>query len=258
MSTIRKEQTPGQTGTFIKAGDVTEGLRNAQLQVLSRALAHLTHDIQNHLATIYESAGWMKDLLQWKNKQRLGLVGRFFKRDRGPDLKPFLGHLDTIQKEVEQGSTLSQRLNNFAHRQEETRSIVDGHKVLEEIQEVLLRQSGEKGVRLELEMNRDAAMIETDPPIFQLAVFDYVEQLMEGLKSGDCLTLEAGSRDGQFQVRLTSPDPEGYHGSRREEPAGRDFSRDIMEALGGQVYRQTSDGKYVITLAFILAGREAS
>jgi two-component system NtrC family sensor kinase len=251
MSNIKIDQAPGKTG------DVNEGLRNAQLQVLSRALSNLTHDVQNHLATINESAGWMKDLLQWKNKQRFGLLGRFFKRGRGPDLEPFLGHLDTIQKEVEQGSTQSQRLNNFAHRLEETRSIVDGHKVLEEIREVLLRQTGEKGIRLELKMAEEAAMIETDPPVFQLAVFDNVEQLMEGLKSGDSLTMQAGSRDGQFQVRLTSPDPGGSRGSPAEEPAGRDFSRYMVEELGGQVHRQTGDGKCVITLAFTLAEREA-
>ena len=241
----------------MKPGEVNEGLRIAQLQVLSRALSHLTHDVQNHLATINESAGWMKDLLQWKNKQRFGWLGRFFKRGRGPDLEPFLGPLNTIQKQVEQGSILTQHLNSFAHRLEETRSIVDGHKVLEEIREVLLRQSGEKGIRLELKMAEEAAMIETDPPVFQLAVFDNVEQLMAGLKSGDCVTLETGCRDGQFQVRLSNPNPEGYRGSPAEEPAGRDFSRDIVEELGGQVHRQTGDGKYVITLAFTLAEREA-
>lgn len=260
MSKTNIDRTTEQATPARRSADVNValGLRVAQLQVLGRALAHVAHDVQNHIAIISESAGLMGDLLKLKNKQRFGRIRRFFKRDQGQrvDIEPFLRGLNTIQQQVALGSTLNQRLGSFAHRLEETHSVFYGNKVLEEIQDALLRQAREKGIRLEIKLAGEAPMIETDPPRFQLAVFGNVEQVMEGLESGDWLALEAGVREGRFEVRLTSPCGEQSGGLLRDEPDGQDFSRDIVEDLGGQVWKQSGDGTYVTTLAFPLASRE--
>lgn len=246
-----------QTSMVQRTGDVEVdlGLRIAQLQVLSRALTNVAHDIQNHLAAINESAGWMGDLLNLKNKHRFGWIGRFFKRGERHrlDTTPFFGEIDTIQKQVVHGSTSNRRLGDFAHRLEETQSVFSGNKALEEIRDVLLKEAAEKGVHIEMELADGAPMVETDPPGFQLAVFCGVEQVMEGLESGDRLVLEADVREGRFHVRLTS--------SRRVEsphepprgPDGQDFSRAIVQELGGQIWKQPGERNHITTLAFPLA-----
>ncbi len=244
----------------VKGVDVCLSLRVAQLQDLSRALAYLAHDVQNHLAIINESAGWMKDLLKLKSKQRFDWVKRFFKggQKQHIDFEAFFSSLNTIEKHVDQASTLTQRLSSFAHRLEKTRSIFNGNEVLEEIRDVLMRQTRDKGIRLELKLAEEPSMIETDPSVFQLAVFDNMEQVIEGLESGDYLTLESEVRDGQFQVHLTGPYHEGYSSSLIEEPDGQDFYWHIVEEdLGGHIRRQSVDEKCVTTLAFSLAGGEA-
>lgn len=260
MDNTKINRTTEQARPAWRSADVNValGLRAAQLQVLGQALAHVAHDIQNHIAIISESAGLMGDLLKLKNKQRFGWIRRFFKRGQGQrvDIEPFLRDLNTIQHQVALGSALNQRLSSFAHRLEETHSLFYGNKVLEEIQDALLRQAREKGIRLEIKLDRETPMIETDSPGFQLAVFGNVEQVMEGLESGDWLALEAGVREGRFEVRLTSPCGEQSRGLLPEEPDGQDFSRDIVEDLGGQVWRQSGDGTCVTTLAFPLASGE--
>jgi signal transduction histidine kinase len=256
---IDKTTKQARSSRKVRGENGCPSLRIAQLQDLSRALAHLAHDVQNYLAIINESAGWMKDLLKLKSKQRFGWIGRFFKRGQRQhsDFEPFFSGLNTIEKQVDQASTLTQRLSSFAHCLEKTRSIVNGNKVLEEIRDVLLRLTRDKGVRLELKLAEESSMIETDPSVFQLAVFDNAEQVIEGLKSGDCLTLESEVRDGQFQVHLTSPYHEGCNSSLIEKPDGQDFYWHMVEDLGGQIQRQSLDEKCVTTLVFTLtSGKE--
>lgn len=235
--------------------NVGHSLRFAQLQVLSRILAHISHDVQNHLAIIGESAGWIKDLLKLKSKQRFG---RFFKRRQSQhfDIEPFLRSLSIIQKQIEEGSTLTMRFNSFVHRLEKTRAVFDGNKVLMEIQDILLRQAKDKSICLELKFTNEVSIIETDPSGFQLAVLDAVEHAMEGLKSEDCLALEAGVRGEKFQVCLTSPYHEKLRTLSPEELDVQDFYRDIVEDIGGQILRQSGDGRNFITLSFPLTTAE--
>jgi hypothetical protein len=258
MGETQAGQATEQTSMVQRTGDVEVdlGLRIAQLQVLSRALTNVAHDIQNHLAAINESAGWMGDLLNLKNKHRFGWIGRFFKRGERHrlDTTPFFGELDTIQKQVVHGSTSNRRLGDFAHRLEETQSVFSGNKALEEIRDVLLREAAEKGIHMEIKLANGTTMIETDPPGFQLAVFCGVEQVMEGLESGDRLVLEAEVREGRFHVRLTSARPAESLGLPSREPDGQDFSRTIVEELGGQIWKQPGEGNHITTLAFPLAG----
>lgn len=252
MDPAQEQAGPARSITDVNIG---LSLRLAQLQVFGLGLAHIAHDVQNHLAIISESAGLMGDLLKLKGKQRFGWVCRFLKRDQGRclDIKPFFGGLNTIQEQVVQGSSLTQRLSSFAHRLEEAESVFDGIRALEEIRDILLVQAGEKGIRLEIRLAKEATMIETNSPGFQLAVFGSVEQVMESLESGDWLVLEADDSDGRFQVHITSPSHDESPGLLSEELDGQDFYRDIVGDLGGQIWKQSDDGKHVTTLAFSLA-----
>jgi len=247
----------GQASTVQGAGDVEAslGLRDAELQVLSRTLANVAHDIQNHLAAINESAGWMGDLLTLKNKQRFGWISRLFRlgKRHSDDIRPFSVALDAIQKEIGQGSILNKRIGGFAHRLEEAPSLFSGNKALEEIGDVLLREAAEKGIHLEMKLANGAPMIETDPPGFQLAVFCGVEQIMDGLERGDRLMLEAGEEEGRYQVQLTSSRPAESLGLPLRDPDGQDFSQTIVEELGGQIWKRSGDGNHITTLAFPLA-----
>jgi hypothetical protein len=77
-------------------------LRTAQLQVLSQALAHFAHDVQNHLAIINESAGWMKDLMTLNKKKKFSWIRRFSGKDRKKrsDLEPYFSDLNKIEKHL--------------------------------------------------------------------------------------------------------------------------------------------------------------
>jgi hypothetical protein len=243
----------GTTGS----GEVALGLKGAQLRILGRALANVAHDIQNHLATISESAGWMGDLLELENKRRSGWIGRFFKRSKPPDsdIMPFSTDLHTIQEQVVDGSKLNQRLSDFAHHLEETYSVLSGNKALGEIQDALLRTAEEKGIDLKMELTSGTPMIKTDPPGFQLAVFFNAEQVMEGLGDGDWVVLEAKVREGRYHICLSSSQLES-HGLLSGEVEGEHLARQMVEGLGGRTWKEHGEGEQVTTLSFPLAKAE--
>ena len=81
----------------------------AQLEIVGRVLGDVTHDVQNHLAIINESAGWMEDLLNLKKKKGLGRIFGLFKRNRGRelDVKPFFEGLKSIHQQVGRAATIT-------------------------------------------------------------------------------------------------------------------------------------------------------
>jgi len=227
------------------------------LEVLSKVLGDVTHDAQNHLAIISESAGWMGDLLKLKKKKGFGTIIRFFKRNRGQhlDVEPFLEGLKSIHEHVSEAAVLTRRLSRFADRMDKAKAVVDANHALEEIRDALLVQATERGIRLEVKPAKEAAMVETEPAAFQLALFANVVQLMEGLGNGASLAVEAEVNADRFHLHVTTG-PEGTPGLLPDDPLADGFSREILEELEGQVWSQSDDGKHVITLAFPLASRE--
>jgi two-component system NtrC family sensor kinase len=233
----------------------TDGLdlRRAQLEVFGRVFGDVTHDVQNHLAIINESAGWMGDLLNLKKKKGFGRIVGLFKRNKGQelDIKPFLEGLKSIHQHVGQAATLTRRLSRFADRMDEPKAVIDANQTLEEIQDALFGRAKDRDVRLEVKLAKESAMIEAEPTTFQLCLFSNVAKAIEGQERGASLAVEADVNEDQFHVNVISSE-----GSPGDNPDAKGFSHEILEKLGGKIEGQKDDGNYVTTLVFPLAGRE--
>lgn len=232
--------------------------RTVQLQILSQALAHFAHDVQNHLAIINESAGWMKDLLAMHKKQKFGWIKRLSgqSQKRHDDPEPYFSCLGRIEEHVNQASSLTRDLSSFVHRLEKNSTVFRCNRALEEIRGVLLKMAGDKSIRLELKLSGESDLIEADPAVFQLAVFGNAEKVMETLESGDLLTVESMAGNGWFQVRLAGPCTRGHNAPLTEGPDEQDFYWYIIKDMGGQIQKQFIDEECVITLSFALTGGE--
>jgi two-component system NtrC family sensor kinase len=202
MSKAETTQEPGaRTELTGNTNGKDSGFRIAEAQTLGRSLAFLAHDIQNHLATINESAGWMKDLFEQKDKHGFDRITLYFKRARVPDREELFPGLETIQKQVGQISALTKRLSSFAHRLEEKKSVIDANKVIEEVMDVLLKETREKDIHLELKQTKEVCMIEIDPLGLQMAVFENLKSIINKLEAGARLVLETTMQDGETVTR---------------------------------------------------------
>ena len=127
--TVNKQDMPADKG-----GDGF-AMRDAQMRVLSRTLGHVAHDIQNHLAIISESAGWMTDLLKLKGKGKLDMILSFFDRNQAQhlDVDQMLSILNAILEQIGQASSNNQRFSKFVHLLHEKGADFDADEVLEKI-----------------------------------------------------------------------------------------------------------------------------
>jgi two-component system NtrC family sensor kinase len=228
-------------------------LRRAQLAVFGRALGDVTHDVQNHLAIINESAGWMGDLLNLKKKKGFGRIVGLFKRNKGQelDIKPFFEGLKSIHQHVGEAAMLTRRLSRFADRMDETKAVIDANQALEEIKDALAGRANDRDVHLQVKLAKESAMVETEPTVFQLSLFSSVAQVIEGQAKGASLAVETDVKEDRFHVHVIGPE-----GSPGDNPDAKGYSGEILEKLGGEILSQSDDGKSVITLVFPLAGRE--
>jgi len=112
-------------------------------------------------------------------------------------------------------------------------------------------RANDRDVRLEVKPGKESAMIETEPAAFQLSLFSNVAQLIEGQEKGASLAVETDVNEEQFLLHVIGP-----AGSSGDNPDAKGFSREMLEKLGGDIWSQSDDGKYVTTLVFPLAGRE--
>jgi two-component system NtrC family sensor kinase len=254
MSKTNADQMPGEAKATEKPKDGLD-LRRAQLEVFGRVFGDVTHDVQNHLAIINESAGWMGDLLNLKKKKGFGrIVGLFKRRGQHLDVEPFFEGLKPIHEHVDEAATLTRRLSRFADRMDETRAVIDANQALEEIQDALLGRATGRGVQLKFKLAKKSAMVETEPSAFQLSLFSNVVRIIEGQEKGASLAVEADANDDRFHLHVIGP--ERSLGLLPDNPEAKGFSREILEKLGGEISSQSDDGKYVTTLVFPLAGRE--
>ena len=228
-------------------------LKTVEAEILGRSLASLAHDIQNHLATINESAGWMRDLLEHRDKHGFDRIIQLFKRAQCQEREVLLPRLDTIQNQVSQVSALVKRLSRFAHCLEEKKSVLDANKVLEEVVDILLKESREKKIHLELKLTKEVCMIEIDPFGLQMAVFEDLKSITNNLESGARVLLETMIQDGEFHVRFTSPNDREDSNMLSTESDNRDFLRYMVKDLGGRIRQHNGNERTFNTLSFALA-----
>jgi len=231
------------------------GLRTAHINFLGRSTINLAHDFKNHLAVINESAGLMLDLLSIKCKQRFCWKNIFLQRGRNRqhDTKHLTSELHAIQNEIGQLSNLIQQLGCFAHRLEKTHAVFEGHKALEEMRDILLKQAKTKGISLTIISPKTTSMIETNPTGFQLAVLCNLERVLAGMAKGCRIDLETRTTNSLFQICITSSNPERTQPVLSEEIDDQGFHQDIVTGLGGLIREQSGHGKHLVVLSFPLA-----
>jgi C4-dicarboxylate-specific signal transduction histidine kinase len=258
MTKTSANQVQGQAQSADELTDVDDrlDLRRAQLEVFGRTFGDVTHDVQNNLAVINESAGWMQDLLNLKKKKGFGRIVGLFKRNRGKelDVEPFLEGLESIHDHVGKAAALTRHLSRFADRMDEAKAVIDANHVLEEIQDALREQAADRGIRLEVKPAKKRPMVETEPAAFQLCLFANIAGCIERQKEGAPLVVEADMNEGGFHLHVTGT--EGLSGLPPAHPDSNGFALKILEKLGGEIRSQPDDAKNVITLVFPLAGNE--
>lgn len=208
-----------------------------RLAALGTLATGVAHEINNPLAIIRESAGWMTLIL---NKEEMAQV---------PRKDDLFKALDRIEKGVDRTRRITHQLLSFNQKNDSAVSEIDLADLLEESLVLLKREAKNKNVDIEENINDDAKVIFSDPYQLRQVMINLITNAIHATEKGGRITLGLKAIDGS--VLLTIADsgcgipPENL--DKIFEPffttkspgkgtgLGLFVTRSIVERLGGEI-----------------------
>ena len=208
-----------------------------RLASLGTLAAGVAHEINNPLAIIKESAGWMRQL---------------FAKDELKDIPrhdDFVKALDKVEKSVERASRITHQLLGFVGKSESSLSEVNLTELIEEAIQLISHEAQNRDIRVLRQMEPSAYTIWSDPYQLRQVLLNLLTNAMHAVNSdgtitiaiedvGDCRTITISDTgpgiprenlDKIFEPFFSTKSPGQGTG------LGLFVSRGIVEKLGGTI-----------------------
>lgn len=188
-------------------------------QLFGKLTASATHEFQNVLAIIKESAGLMEDLLTLTPMENAEL------------LEQRLGMpLSTIKKQVARGVDLVSCLNGFAHSTDHARYKVDVQALLKRLVSLSQRLAAGTGVELVFEGGRPPLYLKTDGVQLQVCLYHALESLFPALPARSLITVTLEGTSLLSAVKLSATHP--------DQPLPDDLSHTVCKSRSWETLRK--------------------
>jgi signal transduction histidine kinase len=170
-----------------KAETMVAAERNCQLASIGQLAAGVAHEINNPLALINETAGYVKDLFTIKQQ---------YKED--PDL---LEHIDSIIDAVERCGTITRQLLGFARRFDVQNQPIDLNEMVADVINFHKKEAEYRNIKIHVDIPETIPLIETDRGKLQQIILNLVNNAFQAIANGCFLDIRA-EMDGPEHVRL--------------------------------------------------------
>ena len=174
-----------------KARTMMVAERNDQLASIGQLAAGVAHEINNPLALINETAGYVRDLFTIK---------RQYQED--PEL---VEHVDSIIEAVDRCSTITRQLLGFARRFDVQTECVDLKCVVEDVLNFHKKEASYRDITIHVDIPETIPLIETDRGKLQQIVLNLVNNAFQAIDNGCFLDVRA-EMAGPAAVRLSIRD----------------------------------------------------
>lgn len=208
-----------------------------RLASLGTLAAGVAHEINNPLAIIKESIGWMKQLLKGKELKEI------------PRREDFDFALDKIEKAIERARRITHQLLDFVRKNDSVPSELDLLTLVNEAIQLVSREAKNKDIEIAQKINRTLPSIWSDPYQLRQVLVNLLTNAIHATGPGGSITVTlTGDNEG---VSLTVQDTgEGIPKENMErifEPffstkapgegtgLGLFVTRGIIERLGGKI-----------------------
>ena len=148
-----------------------------RLASLGTLAAGVAHEINNPLAIIRESAGWMKLLLE---KDELATM---------PRKKDFEMALDKIEKGIERAKRITLQLLGFAKKDESVLSEVSLSELANEAIQLVEREAVNKEIEIAREFDPDSGTIWSDPYQLRQVFINLLTNAIHATGTGGMITI---------------------------------------------------------------------
>ncbi len=157
---------------------------------IAKIIADFTHEINNHLALIKESAGLISDICKDKksiDKKEMPLIKE---------------SLEAITNQINKSVNFINYFNRFAHRMDNLKSTFVLSSVFEEIFELLKRYLNRKKVTLKYDLPSYLPDIEGSPFILQCLIFYAIDSFLEKSRPDSSIIINILLEDHTIKILI--------------------------------------------------------
>ncbi len=216
-----------------------------RLASLGTLAAGVAHEINNPLAIIKESAGWMKSILQ---KEKPDCMSR--KQD-------FETALEKIENGVERARRITHQLLGSVKQTEATVSRVDLKELVKETMDLHHKEAAAKGIELNCAIKPPAGVMWTDPYKLRQIIINILSNAVHATESGGRIDIKIDETEDRVVI-IISDTGRGIPGEHLEKifepffstkPTGEGtglglfVTRSIMDKLGGEIAVESRVGQ---------------
>ena len=216
-----------------------------RLASLGTLAAGVAHEINNPLAIISESAGWMKQLLA-KDE----LKGMYRRQD-------FAGALDKVEKSVERAKRITHQLLSFVRKSDSSFSRVDLTGLIDESLQFLEHETKKRNIKIVRKLQSVPDSVWSDPYRIRQALINLLTNAVHAVGEGGIITLalEDAADHAAITVSDNGPGIPRENLARIFEPffstkapgegtgLGLFVTRGVLEKLGGRITVDSEVGK---------------
>ncbi|MBW1812332.1 MAG: response regulator [Deltaproteobacteria bacterium] len=216
-----------------------------RLASLGTLAAGVAHEINNPLAVINESVGWLKSLLQ-----RDEVAGLSIRKDL--EL-----HVEKIEKSVYRVKKITHQLLGIVRKSDFTISEIKLNELLKDTIELVQTEAQNKGVEVLLKTNTSNSSIWSDPYQLRQVIINLLNNAIHASKKGETITIALSqSSDGsEIEIQDQGAGIPDEHLAKIFEPffstkepgegtgLGLYVTRNIIEKLEGMIDVKSSLGK---------------
>jgi signal transduction histidine kinase len=205
-------------------------IREEELAFFGAVTASISHDLNNAIAVIEQTAGLLEDLALEDSG------GGTIDKDQVQQIAERIG------KQTKRGAAIIRRLNAFAHSVDDPKRELDLNDFIRNVAALAHRMAGRKRVELEPMPSEDAVAIESSPFRFQWAVYLAIQNAVTAAPEGGKIMLSTGSRNSQAWIEVA--------GQTTEPPPELKLSQleALMGRLGGEIESNMEGGNVQIRL----------
>lgn len=192
---------------------------------IGKILSAFTHEVNNHLAILKESAGLAGDMLSsQKASQQL------------QDISKIMG---SIESQIGKTSWLIKNLKSFGHRMDEPISAFSVNESIEELLVLLSRKFNQKGLVLEKDFMEGIPLIHSNPSKLQFIIFRFLDYALNRLDKNGIITLKTDHLNGSAIITLVLKGD--IIAADNESLSAHDIYRHILSQLDGSFSLQEKE-----------------
>ncbi|OQX03267.1 MAG: two-component sensor histidine kinase [Desulfobacteraceae bacterium IS3] len=232
-------------------------MQSSKMAALGKLAAGVAHELNNPLALIKESAGWLKDLLEEEDPDKI------------VNFKEIDKTVNKIDVHVERAKSVTHRMLGFGRRFEPVQEDMDLNRVAEQTLGFLENEALHRNIAIEKNYLENLPSVRTDTAQIQQVILNIADNAIDAVGKNGTVGMKTGYDSKKKEVFLEISDTgpgipkedldkifDPFYTTKTSEDGtglGLSISYSIIEKLGGRISVESTPGKGSVFTVYLPA-----